>query len=446
MTLRTLLPQGLFWRLATILLAAVALTLAITAQFIGSERAQMQRLQLANQAASRIADAERMFALTDAAARPALARALAATGVQLDGAVSAATADPSAASLHEGLAHALERRLDGTAVVATRIQTDGPARAQFVAELRTRQGEERSWSTDERLDLVLPPPRFLLPSLIALLLAVGGAALVAVRWVTQPLSALAAAARALGTAAVQDPLAERGPVEVRQAARAFNDMSARIGTMVDEKTRMLAAISHDMRAPITRMRLRVEMLADVQARARLVADLDELRRLTDEALEFLRGASAGEPVTRCDLARVAAAVVQDAREAGQEATLTGATELLLPGRAGALRRCVQNLVDNALKHAGAAEVELAARDGAAWLWVRDCGPGLTEAELGCAFEPFFRGNPARGHAAGFGLGLPIARAIAREHGGEVTLRARPGGGLEVELRLPVPVVPDALFA
>jgi hypothetical protein len=123
---------------------------------------------------------------------------------------------------------------------------------------------------------------------------VGSAVLVAVRGLTRPLSALATAARTLGTPAEGEALAEVGPAEVRQVARAFNDMRQRIGAMVDEKTRMLAAISHDLRAPITRMRLRVELLEDAEARAKLIADLEELHRLTDEALDFLRGAGACE--------------------------------------------------------------------------------------------------------------------------------------------------------
>lgn len=437
MTLRALLPQGLFGRLAIVLLVAVGLALAIAAQFVGVERAKLQRELLIERTADRIAAAERMVAPADPAARPVLAQALAAAGVQLDGAATRAPPDERSAALADAVARALTLRLGGSAVVAAELQRDDPARIRFVAQLRTPQGEARRWATEERLDRPLPPPRSLLPSLLALLVAVGGAALLAVRWATQPLSALAEAARSLGTASESGPVAERGPAEVRQAARAFNDMRERIGTMMGEKTRMLAGISHDLRAPITRMRLRIEMVSDAETRQRLVGDLDELRRLTDEALEFLRGASGGEPLARCDLVQLAAAVVQDAREAGGAATLADAGPLWVTGRAGALRRCVQNLVGNALKHAGSADVQLAASDAAAWLWVRDRGPGMTAAELAHAFEPFYRGDPARGHAAGFGLGLSIARAIAREHGGEVTLRPRTGGGLEVELRLPL---------
>ena len=429
------LPQGLFWRLAAILFGALALALAITAQFVDAERAQLQRELIASHAAGRLAEAARMLAAVDAAAQPALTAALAAAGVQFDR--DAPAAAPRDTVLHEAFAAALAWRLGSASLVDTAVAADGAGRVRFSAQLRAPAGNAGWWSIEEGFDRALPPPRFVLPSLVALLLAVGAAALLAVRWVTQPLSALATAARTLGTAAERGPLPERGPAEVRQAARAFNDMRRRIGAMVDEKTRMLAAISHDLRAPIARMRLRVEMLDDAEARTKLVGDLDELRRLTDEALDFLRGAGGGEQVAPCDLAQLARALVWEAREAGQQVTLAEAGPILLAGRAGALRRCLQNLIGNAIKHTGSAEVELAAHDGAAWVWVRDRGAGLAPAEFEQAFEPFYRGDPARGHAAGFGLGLPIARAIARQHGGDVTLRARTGGGLEAELKLPL---------
>jgi signal transduction histidine kinase len=220
------------------------------------------------------------------------------------------------------------------------------------------------------------------------LLAVGRAALVAMRGLTRPLSGLATAARTLGTPAEGEALAEVGPAEVRQVARAFNDMRQRIGAMVDQKTRMLAAISHDLRAPITRMRLRVEPIEDAEARARLIADLEELHRLTDEALDFLRGTGGGEAAAPFDFVQLARAIVSEAREVGRDVVLVAPVSVVLMGRAGALRRCLQNLVDNAVRHAGSAEIELGTGDGAALLWMRDRGPGLAPDDLDRAFEPF----------------------------------------------------------
>jgi len=434
--IRASLPRSLFGRLAVILLAAITLALAIAAQFLGMERGPMQGERLAGQAVQRIALAETVFAHADPAARPSVRQALAAAGLSL----VAAADDPAPGARDETLgrivARELRQRLRGIEVLAVEVHADDAGNARFVALLRSPAGEQRRWMTLEKPDRPLPPPRFLWPTLVALLVLVGVGALLAVRWVTRPLSALAAAARALGTGSVGPRLLERGPTEARQTARAFNDMSQRIGSMMDEKARMLAAISHDLRAPITRMRLRVEMMTDEVVRARLIRDLDELRRLTDEALEFLRGSVGGEPSRRCDLVQVAATVVQDARDAGGDVVLSGAASLWLQGRPGALRRCVQNLLDNALKHAGAAEIEVGRSGADAGLWVRDRGPGMSGEAFERAFEPFFRGDPARGHASGFGLGLPIARAIAREHGGELTLALRPGGGLVAWLRLP----------
>lgn len=434
------LPQGMFWRLAAILLGAVALAVAIAALFFGIERDHLRRDAIAQHAARRIVDAQRMLDHAAASDRRALAAAFAAAGVELDRAWPAASAVAQDAELAAVFGAALRRRLDPGRVLAVAAAADDAARVRFAAQLRATDGAVHWWTLDAPHEPDPPPPHFLLPALVALLLAVGSAVLVAVRGLTRPLSALATAARTLGTPAEGEALAEVGPAEVRQVARAFNDMRQRIGAMVDEKTRMLAAISHDLRAPITRMRLRVELLEDAEARAKLIADLEELHRLTDEALDFLRGAGGGEVAAHFDLARLARAIVSEAREVGHDVVLVAPASVVLVGRAGALRRCLQNLVDNAVRHAGSAEIELGTGDGAARLWVRDRGPGLAPDDLDRAFEPFFRGDPARGHANGFGLGLPIARAIARQHGGEVTLRARPGGGLEAEVSLPL-VVP-----
>lgn len=382
------LPQGLFWRLAAILLGAVALVVAIAALFFGIERERLRRDESALNSAERIINAQRMLDHAAPQARRALAAALAAAGVELDHAGPAA-ATAGDAKLTAAFDAGLRQRLDGGHVVGVTAAAEDATRVRFSAQLHAVDGAVHRWTVYESRERDLPPPHFLLPALVALLLAVGGLALVAVRWLTRPLSSLATAARKLGTPAEGQALAEVGPAEVRQVARAFNDMRQRISAMVDEKPRMLTAISEDLRAPITRMRRRVELFDDAEARARQIGDLDELRRLTDEALDFLRGTSGGRPVVSCDLARVARSIAQEAREVGRTVIVVGPASLPLDARAGAIRRCLQNLIGNALTHAGAAEVELALGGPDAWIWMRDRGPGMTDEDLRHAFEPFY---------------------------------------------------------
>jgi signal transduction histidine kinase len=280
-------------------------------------------------------------------------------------------------------------------------------------------------------------PWRLLATLAILLTAVLVVSYIAVRWITRPIDALATAADELGRDLHRAPLPETGPVEVRRAARAFNTMQSRLARMIEDRTRILAAMSHDLKTPITRMRLRADLLDDDEARAKFEQDLIEMESMVSEALDFMRGLGTqgrAEPVDVMALLRVIAA--QNA-EMGRKVKVEGQAGAPYPGMPQLLQRCLTNLVDNAALYGGSAEITVEDTPSALVVRVGDRGPGIPDDKLEAVFEPFARLEGSRNRdTGGTGLGLAIARNIARAHGGEVILRNREGGGLEAVVTLP----------
>jgi len=283
-------------------------------------------------------------------------------------------------------------------------------------------------------------PRALLP-LVLMLAAVALVAGVTARRIVGPMRALAAGAERLGRGLDAAPLALTGPTEVQEATQAFNRMQARLTRLIAERTRMLAALSHDLRSPLTAMRLRVELLAEDEDSTRLKALVEEMQAMVEQTLDFARAAAQGaaaqgEAVQEVNLAALLAALVSDAGEG--RATLAASDPVRVNLRPTAIRRALRNLIDNALRYGTRAEVALVRQGGEAVITIADHGPGLPEDQLEAVFEPFVRGEASRSRATGgVGLGLAIARSIARAQGGEVTLANRPEGGLLATLRLPL---------
>jgi signal transduction histidine kinase len=258
------------------------------------------------------------------------------------------------------------------------------------------------------------------------------------RMTVRPLTRLAKAARGLGEDLRQPPLAEDGPSEVREAARAFNAMQQRIRQNIEERERFLAAVSHDLRTPVTRMRLRSELLKDEELRDRTLRDLDEMQQMLTGALDFLRGKSAEEPASPIDMVALLESLVDDQADLGHAVSLTVPAAAQCSGRPQALRRAIGNLIENALKYGGHASVALAVDGEGMTITIEDGGPGMPEEELEKVFEPFYRVEASRNReTGGVGLGLAIVRQIARNHKGTVTLANRPEGGLRATLRLPL---------
>jgi len=267
---------------------------------------------------------------------------------------------------------------------------------------------------------------------VALLLS-----LLAVTWTTRPLGMLAAAANALGRDIHRPPLPETGPTEVRHAAAAFNLMQQRLLQFLAHRLRMLTAISHDLKTPVTRLRLRAEMLDDPKLRDEINHDLDEMDAMLTATLAYMRGEAEREKIQPIDVNALLESMVADAQALGQQATLSGQVATPYPARPRALRRAIENLVQNALRYGGDAEIAVSESPDALVIRVADNGPGLPESELELVFEPFYRTERSRNReTGGTGLGLAIARDVAESHGGTLTLSNRGKGGLVATLTLP----------
>ncbi|GAB3554492.1 HAMP domain-containing sensor histidine kinase [Noviherbaspirillum agri] len=324
-----------------------------------------------------------------------------------------------------------------------------------IGRTRYRRPEHRAlceallvtFSDGERLRLTIlpPPPPPVAPRLdyqtygILFLLSIGIVAALVARMTMRPLKQLARAATELGNDIERPPLPERGATEIRQAAAAFNAMQARIRHHIRQRAHILAAITHDLQTPLTRLRLRLEKVNDTELREKLIGDLSAMQSMVREGLELARSLDSSEKVQRLDLDSLIDSVCADASDAGQSVAVTGTTNVSLLARPIALRRCLTNLIDNAVKYGHSAEVT-AAREGAcAVIRIRDHGSGIPEDELEKVFEPFYRLEDSRSReTGGTGLGLTIARNIAEQHDGSIHLHNHRDGGLEVTLTLPVP--------
>ena len=263
-------------------------------------------------------------------------------------------------------------------------------------------------------------------------------AYVVARMATRPLGRLARAATALGADIDQPPLPETGPSEVRHAAAAFNLMQARIRSYVEERTQMLAAIAHDLQTPLTRLRLRLEKVADENLRDKLVDDLGAMQGMIREGLDLATSLDTGGMMRRVDLDSLLSSVCADAVDAGQDVTLDGQTRASILAIPSALKRCLANLIDNAVKYGRYARVTAVREGSKAVIRVGDGGSGIPEAQMEKVFDPFYRIETSRSRdTGGTGLGLTIARNIAQKHGGTLVLRNAPGGGLECTLTLPI---------
>lgn len=256
-------------------------------------------------------------------------------------------------------------------------------------------------------------------------------------WLTRPLRAMARTVAALPPDAARIHLPETGPKEVRELAHAFNVMQARIAGLVERRTQALAAVSHDLRTPMTRLRFRLEDVSDPALRDAIAGDVAEMEQMVEATLSYLRGEASEEPVRPLDLVALVETIVDDARDRGLRADLSAPPRLVVAGRLVSLKRMVGNLVENALAYGGSAHVSIADEEADAVLTVRDEGPGIPEDQLAAVLEPFVRLEASRSRATGgVGLGLTIAHAVAEAHGGTMALANAPGGGLVATVRLP----------
>ena len=281
-----------------------------------------------------------------------------------------------------------------------------------------------------------PPP--VLSAMLLFALCIGLLAWLVARIATRPLRQLADAADRLDISRAGEPLPEQGSNEVRVATRAFNRMQQRIYEDVRERTGMLAAISHDLQTPLTRLRLRLEKLPDEALRNKLVGDMQSMQQMLQEGLELSRSLDSSEPEQLLDLDSLLDSLCSDAEETGQQVKYIEHAAVQLKAHPQALRRALSNLLDNAVKYGQRAEVSLSRDARQCHIRIRDFGPGIPPPLLEIVFTPFYRIEHSRSReTGGTGLGLGIARNIVRRHNGELTLSNHPAGGLEVDLVLPL---------
>jgi two-component system osmolarity sensor histidine kinase EnvZ len=314
---------------------------------------------------------------------------------------------------------------------------NGSPQAHYAAVVQLVDGSwlsfippERSWGLEFGVRIVI----VIVLGLIATLLV----AWVATRQLANPLQRFTRAARRFGTDLRAPPIKLEGPDEIRQAIIAFNTMQAQIQHFIAERTHMLASISHDLRAPLTRMRLRSEFMEDLDHQGKLIRDVEEMQSMINAALAFFREDTHREQTTAFDLSELLQTIVDDYRDQHINVDFDGPAHLVYEGRPLGIKRVIVNLLENALKYAQCPGIALRRDEYSICIEVSDEGPGIPEAALEQVFDPFFRLEASRNRdTGGVGLGLSAARAIAREQGGELTLSNRHGGGLLACVELPL---------
>lgn len=443
-------------RIACILVAGVILAQLLTST-IWFESRRRQMLEIPTRVfATRVADALRLLDARPPQQRPALAVELQAPGFSLRLSRQLPAADlpapdlkRSSLLLEQVIAVHMGRPVEVRTLSARLLDDRGRAAtswgmmsardpvAEFEVAVRLRPDQPWLVATgreDENgadFDRVGTIADYVLRIYILRILMVAVLTWFAVRLAMAPLKRMANAAEALGRDIRSAPLETGGPPEVRRAAEAFNAMQERLLGHIEERTRFLAAVSHDLRSPITRLRLRTELLPDEQLKAGFRKNLGEMEEMVDATLSFMRGGVDEDLCTEVDLDGIVAEIGAAQAEQGAKVTLSGTTGGPLAGFPQGLRRCIQNLVENALRYGGSAELVLRGDGSTVTVIVADRGPGIPEDKLEMVFEPFYRQEDSRNVASGgVGLGLSIARDIAVAHGGALWLRNRDGGGLE----------------
>ena len=358
-----------------------------------------------------------------------------------EGAGAPAGADrlaPGAPDTRTGLRWFFERRANKR-MMAMRGGLPALDEALFNVSIKTPEMAQSWFNARVLLNLGEPQGEYLpFLWLTAFSIIIGGVAWWGVNKATRPLSAFASAAERLGVDVNAEPLPEGGPSEVRRATHAFNTMQTRIKRFIQDRIQMLAAISHDLRTPITRLRLRAEFVDDDAQRRKMLSDLDEMESMIASTLTFARDDAANEPVASVDVAAIIAALCGDQRAAGRKVSYTGPDTLDLKARPLALKRAINNFVDNAVKYGKTARVELGVRAEELVIYIDDEGPGISSGDRERVFAPFIRLEGSRSReTGGTGLGLTIARNAIRSMGGDVELVNRPEGGLRVKVTLPI---------
>jgi signal transduction histidine kinase len=443
--LRYLRPRSLAGRTVLVLVLGLALVQAAGLAIHALDRIELQRIGQYRDAGVRLMSIYRSVALTPQAQRETVVREV-STG---DGAVVSLQSGPPMNDMlptPQPLRRQIVVNMQFVGIAAAQryreiVMLGGPGDGRLVVGMRLWDGP---W-----VHITLPlatvqiwHSRSFLLAFLGMTLAAAGLTVWAVRRLTAPVRVLAQAAERLGRDVNTPPLPEDGPEEIASAAASFNTMALRIRRFVQDRTFMLTAIGHDLRTPITRLKLRAEFVDDEELRRKMVADLDELEAMVAATLAFGRDVTTDEPETTVDLTELVRTVLDEAADSRPDLidrmTYAGPDHLPIRARPLGLKRALTNLVMNALKYGDAAEVSLSRTEaGGVVLLIEDRGPGIPASEIERLFQPFQRMEQSRNkETGGMGLGLPIARNILRAHGGDVTLGHRSSGGVRASVVLP----------
>lgn len=432
------LPQGLVGQAALVLLLAVLLESFGSSILHGRADIAASRGDQVRLLAEQLVAFDAVLAQTPANQRAERARTLSTTDVRANWTPVPSVAEGASSSLLEYFEQKMERWRPGLEGRELRLAAAG-AGLPFSPHrlLVALQGRDGGWLT---LSTRLAPSPWAaaVSSLGSAAILLGGvflASLLMLRSIGAPLRALTLAADRAG-AGEPVTVVEEGAGDLRRVAKAFNAMQARIARLTEARTQALAAVSHDLRTPLARMRLRAGEIDDASARRAMESDIDEMSAMLGSVLSYLKGDEPEEP-RRIDLAAMAMTVVDDAADLGRTASYKGPDHIVLRARPVSIKRALTNLVDNAAIHGGSARVTLSVEGSEAVLAVEDRGPGIVDDELLHVLQPFHRLDTARArNTPGLGLGLSIVAEIVRREGGVLTLSNRPrGGGLRAEIRL-----------
>ena len=451
------LPDSIAARMALTVVLALLLTQAVSALVYLTDRPEGPPVHSPRVLVQRVTSIVQLVESTPVAERGRLVRALDDPVLRVEW----EREQPrfNAAAVRDGfpfdrLRRAIRAALDDrNREVVIELRRDRPMPTPFPPP------EDRSWGHDVRLAVRLTDGSWLVFAggdplegpfrllrfalwMAGIVAAIALVSLWTARRLTAPIARFAVAAERLGVDGEAPPLPESGPRELRAATRAFNRMQARLARFVADRTQMLAAISHDLRTPLTRLRLRAELVEDPEMQRKMLSDLDEMEAMINATLAFARDDATREPRGPLDLADLLQSLCEDRVDAGHRAVYEGPAHAALDGRPVALRRAFANLLDNAIAYGGGCTVRLRPEDGPSStsivrVEIDDHGPGIPEEEFEKVFAPFYRLERSRSRdTGGVGLGLATARTVVRGHGGDITLANRPEGGLRVTVTLP----------
>jgi signal transduction histidine kinase len=425
--------DGIASQITTLLVVAISLSTLASVAIVLLTLTEHDFPAAASEGPTRIATIAGGLDGVPSSARPALAAALTRDRTTVGLLDDAESPDAPGQGAHPLKARVIDRLPPGVRLL--RITTERPEEVRVL--VRLGDGQVAAISTPFSKLALLPLP--LIMPFIFLLVSASALSVWAGRRLVGPLSRFADAADGFGRDGADTALAEGGPLEVRRAASAFNRMRERIGRLIEDRTNLLLAISHDLRTPLTRMRLRLAELQteDTGSRERLLEDIASMDSSITAAVTYLREGIDEEPEEVAELSSILNTICDQFTDAGFAVEYVGPPRLTFRCRPHALERAVTNLVDNATKYGTAVRVTLQGSDGGARIDVDDDGPGIPATEKARVLEPFYRADPARQVVRGFGLGLAIVAGIVRRHGGTLELLDNEPRGLRVRVELPV---------